>query len=359
MIALAIDARMILSSGIGTVIANVTRRLVTRNREWKFQIAGDTEVLRRFTWADASNVDLVEYRAPIYSIREQTAFPGAKLRASQILWSPNYNTPVSWRGKMIVTIHDLAHLVLPEMRNSLAKQLFARFMFAEVRRRADFIAFVSQFSAGEFHRLVDKPRGHEAIIHCGVDESWFQVGHTASTHPYILFVGSVKPHKNLPRLLDAFTLIQKEIPHNLLIVGRKEGLITGDDAVLRRIEQFGGRVAFTGYVSDPELKRVFAGADALVQPSLYEGFGLPPVEAMAAGCPALVSRTASLPEVCQDAALYCDPLDVTDIAAKMVRILTDQALRETLKGRGMARARELNWEACTSGYERAIKTLLG
>jgi glycosyltransferase involved in cell wall biosynthesis len=357
MTVLAIDARMIESSGIGTIIANVAPRLIARNRGWKFQIAGDIEKLRRFPWTAASNVQIVDYRAPIYSIREQMVFPAA-LRASSILWSPNYNIPLFWPGKLIVNINDLAHLVLPEMRNSPAKQIYARFMFGFVRRRADVIAYISRFSTDEFHRLVGRPRGSEAIIHCGVDDAWFDVARVAPSHPYILFVGNVKPHKNLSRLLDAFAAIQDEIPHNLLIVGRKGGFITGDTAVQQRIEAFGGRVAFTGYVSDQELRSIFAEADALVLPSLYEGFGLPPVEAMAAGCPAMVSRTASLPEVCQDAALYCDPLDVTDIAAKMKQIVTDDDLRRTLKMRGLARARELSWEATTDGYERAIKSLL-
>ena len=358
MTAMAIDARMILSSGIGTIIANVAPRLIARNRKWNFQIAGDTNILRDFDWTEAPNVELVAYRAPIYSIREQFAFPAAALRASDVLWSPNYNIPLSWRGKLIVNINDLAHLVLPEMRNSSSKQIFARFMFGMVRRRADLIAYISQFSADEFHRLVGKPRGREVVIHCGVDDKWFHIAPTNPGRPYILFVGNVKPHKNLSRLLDAFAQIRGEISHDLLIVGRKEGFITGDAQVLNRIEKFGGRVAFTGYVSDPDLVEIFAGADALVLPSLYEGFGLPPVEAMAAGCPALVSRTASLPEVCRDAALYCDPLDVADIAAKLKQIVTDQALRQTLKKRGLARAHALSWDATTEAYERAIAGLL-
>lgn len=357
MTALAIDARMILSSGIGSIIANVTPRLIARNKSWKFQIAGDPQILRRFGWTNAPNVEVMEYRAPIYSIQEQTAFPRAALRASSVLWSPNYNTPLSWRGKLLVNINDMAHLVLPEMRNSMSKQLFARFMFNQVRRRADAIVYISQFSADEFHRLIGKSRGREAIIHCGVDERWFQIEHVAPDRPTLLFVGNVKPHKNLSRLLDAFALVQDEIPHNLRIVGRKEGFITGDTDVLTRIEKFGGRVEFTGYVSDRKLMEIFAGAGALVLPSLYEGFGLPPIEAMAAGCPVLVSRIASLPEVCQDAALYCNPLDVGDIAAKLKQIVTDSDLRQKLKNRGLARARELNWDATTNGYEQVIAGL--
>ena len=356
---LAIDARMIRSSGIGTIIANIAPRLLARNRNWKLQVAGDPEDLRRFEWTHAPNVEIVPYRAPIYSIVEQIAFPARELGSSEILWSPNYNIPLRWKGKLIVNVNDLAHMTLAEMKNSTAKQLFARFMFRAVRNRADAIVYISQFSSDEFHRLVGKPCGQEIVIPCGVGDEWFQIPDalTARERPYVLFVGNVKPHKNLSRLLDAYWLVKDDIDHDLVIVGRKEGFITGDNDVVRRVDAFAGRVAFTGYVSDDALKSYFWGADALILPSLYEGFGLPPVEAMAAGCPALVSRTASLPEVCLDAALYCDPLDVKDIAAKLRQIVTDQDLRERLKKRGLTRARELNWNVAAEAYERVINGL--
>jgi glycosyltransferase involved in cell wall biosynthesis len=355
---IVIDARMIKSSGIGTIIANVVPRLMNDCPQWDFHLIGDPAMLGEFDWS--ANARVTPFTAPIYSIAEQKSFPVAETAGADLLWSPNYNIPLRWRGRLLVNINDMAHLVLPEFRRSVPKQLFARFMFGAVRRRADAIAYISQFSAGEFHRIVGAPRGREAIIHCGVDEAWFEVtSQPRPARPYLLYVGNVKPHKNLARLLDAFARIQGNIPHDLLIVGRKEGFITGDNAVLDRIESFDGRVAFTGYVSDPALKQIVAQADGLVLPSLYEGFGLPPVEAMAVGCPALVSTAASLPEVCQDAALYCDPLDVADIAVQLKRLVTDQPLRQLLRERGATRARTLNWQACAAGYREAIQGLTG
>lgn len=357
---IVIDARMIRSSGIGTIIANVSPRLIARNPDWRFQLLGSVEVLADFAWTQAANVEVVPFTAPIFSIMEQVRFPVARLSQSNLLWSPNYQTPIRWKKKLLVNVNDMAHLVLPEMRNSAAKQIYARAMFSRIRRRADAIAHISKFTADEFHRLVGQPRGLERVIHCGVDESWFAVSKEKTRErPYVLFVGNVKQHKNLSRLLDAYDRIKADIPHDLVIAGRKEGFITDDNAVLNRVEAFGGRVSFTGYISDQAMKQLYGGADALVLPSLYEGFGLPPVEAMAAGVPALVSRAASLPEVCQDAALYCDPLDVADIAAQMERLLTVPALRETLTSRGRDRARQLNWDNCTQGYENIINYLLG
>ena len=355
MTAIAIDARMVQSSGIGTVIANVSRRLIAENADWKFVLAGDAHVLRGMGWTDAENVEIRPFNAPLYSVRELLGFPCADC---DVTWSPNYNIPLRLGHKLMVTIHDAAHLVLPEMQ-SAAKRLYARIMFSRVRRRADAIIYVSRFTQAEFHRLVGIPKGREFVVRGGVDESWFDIPYGAPpARPYILFVGNVKPHKNLSRLLDAFDRVRGELPHDLLIAGRKDGFIISDRAVLARIGEFGGRVAFTGHLPDLVLKQLYAGADTLVLPSLYEGFGLPPVEAMAAGCPVLVSRAAALPEVCQDAALYCDPLDVSDMAAQLKRILSDKELRQSLRQRGLDRARALTWDSCVQGYETAIRDLL-
>lgn len=352
-----VDARMILSSGLGTIITNVVPRLMDANPQWRFHLLGDPAILGKFDWTAKARI--TTFVAPIYSIAEQRDFPTAALGEGKVLWSPNYNIPLRWRGRLLVNINDMAHLVLPEFRRSLPKQLYARMMFSAVRRRADAIIYISQFSADEFRLMIGKPRAREQVVHCGVDEAWFSIPPAPPpARPYILFVSSVKPHKNLSRLLEAFGRIQGEIPHDLLIVGRKDGLITADHAVLDRVESFGDRVAFTGYVSDERLKQIVAQADGLALPSLYEGFGLPPVEAMAAGCPALVSTAGSLPEVCADAALFCDPLDVADMAAKLKRLVTDQALRADLRSRGGARARTLNWQACAQGYQSVINGLL-
>ena len=119
-------------------------------------------------------------------------------------------------------------------------------------------------------------------------------------------------------------------------------------AILRRLwaAALGGRVKFTGLVDDAQLKRYVAWADALVLPSFYEGFGLPPLEAMACGCPAIVSDRASLPEVCGDAVLYCDPNDVEDIAARMLEVAASEATRAGLREKGLRRARQFTWDKC-------------
>jgi glycosyltransferase involved in cell wall biosynthesis len=356
----AVDMRMVRASGIGTILVHVVPFLVAHRPQWRFRLLGDPAILRHYPWASAANVEIVPFGKPIYSIAEQVAFPRRALAGTDILWSPNYNIPHRWRGPLLVNVNDVAHLALPDTFGGFAKQTYARAMFAAVRRRADGIVFISDFSQREFGERVGQPRGLSRMIHCGVDESWFgvQPGVALRPRPFILFVGNVKPHKNLLGLLEAFGRVQNRIPHDLVIVGKKEGFITGVPRVHELVSSFGGRVDFTGYVPDDELRRFFAQADALVLPSFYEGFGLPPVEAMAVGCPALVSDVASLPEVCGDAALYCNPHDAESIAVAMYRIVTDEMLRATLRPKGYARARALSWTVAGDGYLKMFEAVL-
>ena len=190
----------------------------------------------------------------------------------------------------------------------------------------------------------------------GVDPEWFDVPRPAAAErPYFVFVGNVKPHKNLGRLLDAFAALAPEIPHDLLLVGRRRGFLTGDPEIARRAESLGGRVRFTGFVETEELRRTVAGATALVLPSLYEGFGLPALEAMACGRPVLAARAGALPEVCGDAALYCDPRDPGDIAAGLRRLATDAELAARLAAAGVAHARRFSWDDTAAGVGDAIR----
>ena len=164
-------------------------------------------------------------------------------------------------------------------------------------------------------------------------------------------MGNVKPNKNLGSLVDAYSLLLEEIPHDLVIVGKKDGFITGDNVVISRAAGMGARVHFTGHLDETLLRQYVSHADIFVFPSLYEGFGLPPLEAMAAGCPVIASNAASLPEVCGDAVTYCDPYDANDIAEKIKLVLADGNKRERMRVKGFEHAKMFTWEKC------AIETL--
>jgi glycosyltransferase involved in cell wall biosynthesis len=233
---------------------------------------------------------------------------------------------VRFRGRLVVTVHD-AYYLQPEARRAvrLDKWLYLRAMYAAVARRADSIVCVSAFTADELATRLGIGR-NSVVIHNGIDPEWLTpvVGPRPHAAPYALFVGNARPHKNLGRLLEAFARVPA--PYELVVVGR-----------LFDQPAAGPRVRFAGSVDHDTLRAFYAHAAALVVPSLYEGFGLPPLEAMASGIPALVARAASLPEICGDAALYCDPRDVGDIAGSSSRILDDEPLRERLVSEGRER----------------------
>ena len=355
---LAVDARLADSSGIGTYITQLVPRLAPQLTGVRLALLGDPATLAPI--AQAAGAEVRPCTARLYSLTEQWEVWRALPRGTTALWCPHYVIPLLWRGPLAVTVHDVLHLRMPEMFSGRAKQAMVRAMFGAVRRRADLVLTDSVFTASELRALVGEPRGRLETVHLGVDEEWFGIPDVPrAARPYLLYVGNVKPHKNLVRLLDAFARVAPALPHELRIVGRREGFIAADDEVARRAEALGDRVAFTGRVPDAELRRLYRGASALLFPSLYEGFGFPPLEAMAAGVPAMVARSGSLPEVCGDAALWVDPHDVASIAAGIVAVATDTPLRERLVSAGTARATSFRWDATARRTAELLAPLLG
>ena len=177
--------------------------------------------------------------------------------------------------------------------------------------------------------------------------------------PYLLSVGTLQPRKNLPRLIEAFALLKREgaIPHRLVLCG-EPGWANSD--VYRRAQEpdLAPHIVFTGFIADADLVSLYGGCDIFAYPSLYEGFGLPVVEAMAAGVAVLTSDNSSLREVAGDAALLCDPLSVEDIAAKLRRLAADAELRAALVARGHARAAGYTWAECARRTLHAYREAL-
>jgi glycosyltransferase involved in cell wall biosynthesis len=217
-----------------------------------------------------------------------------------------------------------------------------------ISKKANKVLTVSEFTKSELVRLTSCKKDNIFVTYNGVDKSWFNVEKKKSPLPgsYILYVGNVKPHKNLNSLIEAFEHIKDQIPHRLVVVGKKEGFITADNDITLKAEKLEDRVHFTGFVNDDLLKQFTVHADAMVFPSLYEGFGLPPLEAMAVGCPVLASEAASIPEVCGEAAIYFDPQNPQEIGGKVVSFLKNIPKREELIVKGKNRAQKFSWEKC-------------
>ena len=360
---LTIDLRKIRDSGVGTYLTNLIPHVLAALPHFNVSLLGHADDLATFAWTRSSNIRLIDYRRRPYSPVEQVELLRYIPKHTDLLWVPFINIPLLYSGKLLVTIYDLNFLALPQLL-SATQRLYARVMFSAIRRKANQILSISQFTKDEFQRFVPSPRDQVTVTLLGTPPQWLASSSQAATppdphpRPFFLFLGNVKPHKNLARLIQAFKQISHQLPHDLIIVGKKEGFIIADQAVEVASRELGDRIAFTGFLSDDALKAYFKQATALVFPSLYEGFGLPPLEAMACSCPTLVSNGSSLPEVCADASLYCDPYSVDDIAAKMIEIASHANLREMLISKGRQRAAALTWESCAQKTIAVIESMV-
>lgn len=355
---LTIDLRWIDASGVGIYIKGIMPGVVEHLANISIIGLGDRSRLESFSWSKAANVSLVDCRAERYSIAEQVQLPLAIPGETDLFFSPYYTIPLLYRGKLAATVHDMSHLVVDEIVRDRKKRIYAKTMFHQLRRRASVIFTVSEFSKSELLRLTTGP-GEDNIVptHLGISEDWYAAGQTPRlrSRPYFIYVGNIKPYKNLRRLVNAFLAVKDRIPHDLVIVGQSEGLITGESPeFFERVKREAPRVHLTGLVPQPDLFSLVGHATALVMPSLYEGFGLPPVEAMAAGVPAVVAKAASLPEVCGNAALYFDPLSEEEIATRLIEVAQGENLRNQLRKAGLDQSRRYTWESCAAKTAAAL-----
>lgn len=321
---IAIDARMINMSGIGTYI----QHLLKYN---KYDVVlGDEKEL------GAYNVkNIIKFNSPIYGIKEQLKFPYKKLRELKpdILHIPHYNIPIFYRGKMIVTIHDLTHLIYKEFLPNNFAYLYAKFMLGLAIKKSVKVITVSENTKNDIIKIFKtNPEKIEVIYNAAGNEFikkdkenikyLYKKYSIPKNKKIIMYVGNLKPHKNLERLLRAFSKINKKDCY-LLLVGKAFKKYN----VLEKLEEdlkISNKVIHTGMVEQEELVDLYNLADLFVFPSLYEGFGIPILEALACGTPVICSNTSSLPEVGGDVVEYFNPLDVEEIKNTIERKLKDK-----------------------------------
>jgi glycosyltransferase involved in cell wall biosynthesis len=307
------------------------------------------ELLRRFgdkVQAVAPKKDLLGIQGQLW---EQLVLP--YYSRGKLLFSPA-NTGPLLVARQVVTVHDVAFIDRPEGFNPKFRA-FYRLLVPRLARRVRAVVTVSAFSR---ERLIEWARispSRVHAIHLGVDQRFspqqmesIEKARNALKVPspyYILSLGSIEPRKNLPRLLLAWERVQQELPQEMwLVVAGGKGKSTVFNDV--EIQKLPPRVHLTGWVADEFLPALYSGALAFVYPSLYEGFGLPPLEAMACGTPVLASNVTAMPEVVGDAGLLVDPYDVEAIAHGIRRLVEDTALREELRKKGLERAKRFTWE---------------
>lgn len=301
---------------------------------------------------DTPHLALRTFRPLPSALRIPCQYPRLLRADRACLLHVTYVAPPVAPCPVVVTVHDVSFRRFPEYF-SWRDRLVLNLLIGPSIRRAARVITISEFSRGEIARLYRiaperievTPLAAGAAFKPSLDQEGAQVRRRyALLTRYILAVGNIQPRKNLPRLVAAFASIAAEYPdYQLVVVGQSAWRGSEVEAAVRNYG-LEGRVRFTGYVSDEDLVTLYSGATAVCYPSLYEGFGLPPLEAMACGTPTITSKTSSLPEVVGDAALTVDPSSIDEIAAALHRIIQDDALRAELRRRGLARAAGFSWE---------------
>lgn len=283
------------------------------------------------------------------------------LKKYDLYFEPNF-IPLDIRAKKIVTtVYDFSFHLHPEWHPKDRIQYFKDYFFDRVGR-SDEIITISNYVEQEAREILKAADTRITAIPLGYDANVFNPGPPVAHAPgpgekYLLFVGSIEPRKNLLSLLKAYSTLPEEVrkEYRLRLVGFK-GWENRD--VVEMIEKLKDNIDYLGYVPIESLADQYRNAYCFVYPSLYEGFGLPPLEAMACGCPVIVSDVTSLPEVCGDAALYVDPLDIDSIADGMLKMVSDEALREDFRKRGLQRATMFSWEACAREHLKIFERVM-
>jgi glycosyltransferase involved in cell wall biosynthesis len=366
----AIDIRRMTEFGVGTYIRNVVRTLARLDRESKYYLVGLPAKVAEcgplppnfhavpLAGADNTLGGSLEFRAIVRRLHCDVA------HIPHLFWIPRA-LPCPY----IVTVHDLLeHMYGAHNGSSLLRSLHFQLTRRALSKAARVMA-VSEFTKSEIEKLFAIPGGRIEVVHNAIDERFLR-GHASPSdldliaqrylvnYPFLLYAGAIRPHKNVVRIIEAFSALKTELEKEHVMQDLKL-IIIGDDLSshpdLRRTVIRSGvqnDVRFLGFVPIEVLRIFYDVAQVFVFPSLYEGFGLPPLEAMAHGTPVVTSNTSSLPEVAGNAAVLVNPENVFEIRRALQKALLDTALRERMEQRGYEQAQRFSW---TTSVERILE----
>ncbi len=352
-----IDARKLKDFGIGSYIRNLLEAIALRPEAaaYRFRVYARSED-RGAVPSLPGNFEIVEENSAGYSVAELTRFSWRLMRDRLDLFhATHYVIPPLYRARAVVTIHDIIHLLYPQFLPNRAALLYARVMIRRALRRADRIITVSYNSKRDLVDYFGIAPARIDVVYNGVARLFHpNIGREERDRveakyglprPYLLFLGGEKPHKNVRNVIRAYGEARREraLPHALVLAGPMPKNRSRVEALIAALE-LDSRVFRTGVVAEEDLPGLFAGADAFLYPTLYEGFGLPVVEAMACGVPVLTSSTSALQEIAGGYAYMVDPMDVEAIARGIVDLATDPARRAEFADLGKRRARDFSWD---------------
>ena len=292
-------------------------------------------------------------------------------RPPDVLFVPAHVLPLVHPRRTVVTIHDLGYYHEPDAHPP-RQRAYLEWATRYNAQSATRIIADSEATKRDLVEILAIPADKIRVVYLGVEERFHPVQNAAqiaavrATYaipgPYILYVGTLQPRKNLARLVEAFGRVVRALdtgyeganPYSAADPQRRLSLVLAGskgwwyEDIFRTVQEMelADRVIFPGYVNDDDLPALYSGADLFVLPSLYEGFGLPVLEAMACGTPVVASNVSSLPEIVGDAGLLANPTDPADLARAMTRVLLDPARAGEMRRRGLARARRFSWERC-------------
>lgn len=348
------------SAGIGRYTRNLVHTTLDLDHEDEFTLFSADKPSPERDFPHAANVRAVV--GPLSNRRMTTLWHRfnvplpieALAGVADVFHAPDFSVPPVARARTVVTIHDLAFITHPECAVPTLRDYLLR-VTPRAIARADRIIAVSQQTADDLIRLMGAPAEKITTIYLGVDTGLKRVEddlHRLAvaqlyglSGPFMLAVGTLEPRKNYPRLIEAFAKIHRTpgAPRHLVIVGRRGWMYESIFETLERL-RLDDAVRILEAVSDSDLAALYSMALALVTPSLYEGFGFPPVEAMAYGLPVIVSDGGSLPEIVSGAGIVVPATDVDALASAMLRLARDEALREEYAQRSLMRAKRFSWE---------------
>ncbi len=367
---IAIDARKVRDFGIGTYVRNLVRELAEIDRENSYVVIagpGGRDLLRKLP----ENFQVTVQRSPVYSVRELFALSWHLLRLRVDLYhATHYVMPLMLPCRSVVTIHDIIHLLYPEFLPNRLAFLYAERMIRRSLQRGDRIITVSRNTKSDLMSYFQIGGDKIEVVYNGIEDEfrdalpseeldrWMR--NLGLERPYLLFVGNPKPHKNLDNVVKAYAqaLQMNDFPHRLVCVGDRGGI---EFKIRQRAEQLGigERIVLLGHVAQEALPAIYQGAAAFLYPTLYEGFGLPVVEAMASRVPVITSNTSALKEIAAGYAELVNPLDVGAIAGAIVRLVTDRDNRESLRKLGERRAEDFDWRRAAARTHEIYRRVLG
>ena len=348
----AFDAHMVgeRESGNETYAVNLVRALAADPGGNTYQVLTPHPDRLRAILTLPSSATIVRVRPAASVLRIPFGIPQAVRRHHSDVLHVTYVAPPMVSCPTVVSVHDLSYLAYPQSVSPRTRLVLTVLVRASVRRAARVIA-ISAFTRRDLVTRYGIAEERIAVIHLAAGPAFHVLDDARSqrlpegvSEPYVLAVGNLEPRKNLARLIEAFAAVALEsgVTAKLVLVGKSKGQ---EASLARLVEQHGlrERVVFTGFVEEDQLVLLYNRAALFIYPSLYEGFGLPPLEAMACGCPVVASNVTAIPEVLGDAALLVDPTSVSAMAEAMRDVLRRDELARDLRARGLRQAARYSW----------------